>query len=387
VRPLRALLPALVAGGAALAAVGLASELRLRRDLPATDAWRRIPVEPRGATRLGISFRPVQAEAMGLDAPEALATLLAYPYELIRLGAYWSRIEPRAGCWDTGELDRQVEAAERAGKQIVLGVGPIKNFGYPEFFVPPHHLGTPLREGSLIGPERHAGLLAAGVDFVGRIVDRYRDRESIVAWQVEHDAVEPLGMEHSWRLATDLVEREVEAVRGADPSRPILLNGFLPTSLAVGASQWWRTRGQGDALALALRMADVVGVDFYPRHALARVGGRTLYLDGSRAPWQAFQRRRLFAPERLRGRRLVVTEGQAEPWETVTAPPAPAGRHLYSCPPEQIIATFNHCLAWAREAGAALDAYLFWGAEYWLLRRRGGDPEYLAAFARVVEEA
>jgi hypothetical protein len=32
-------------------------------------------------------------------------------------------------------------------------------------------------------------------------------------------------------------------------------------------------------------------------------------------------------------------------------------------------------------------AYLFWGAEYWLLRAQGGDPRYVDAFARVLSEA
>ena len=35
----------------------------------------------------------------------------------------------------------------------------------------------------------------------------------------------------------------------------------------------------------------------------------------------------------------------------------------------------------------ALDAYLFWGAEYWLLRERQGDPRYLRAFSRVLDHA
>ena len=56
--------------------------------------------------------------------------------------------------------------------------------------------------------------------------------------------------------------REVEAVRAADPTRPIMMNGFLPTSLAVQAQQWWRTRDQGDSLAVAQRLADMVGIDF-----------------------------------------------------------------------------------------------------------------------------
>ena len=115
-----------------------------------------------------------------------------------------------------------------------------------------------------------------------RVVERYRDRAAIVAWQVEHEAVDPLGMEHSWRLSEAFVRAEVEAVRAADPARPVMMNGFLPTSPPVRLQQWWRTRDQGDSLAVAQRLADIVGVDFYPRHA---AGQRrpTLYLDGSRA--------------------------------------------------------------------------------------------------------
>ena len=60
-----------------------------------------------------------------------------------------------------------------------------------------------------------------------------------------------------------------------------MMNGFLPTSAPVRAQQWWRTRDQGDSLAVAQQLADIVGVDFYPRHALAARGGRTVYLQAA----------------------------------------------------------------------------------------------------------
>lgn len=357
-----------------------------RAEQPLTAAWQRLPIAPRRSTMLGISFRPLQAAAFGLDAHAALQELLPYPFQLIRLGAYWDRIEPEPGAFQFDELDWQVDAAERAGKQIILCVGPMKTFGYPEFFVPAYHLKQPFPEGTRVKPSAYPALLDAAKIFITRLVERFKGRQSILAWQLEHDAVDPLGVEHSWRLDAALIEEEAQALRAADPSRPLMLNGYLPTSLPVRLSQWWRTRDQGDSLALACRLADMVGVDYYSRHALVAIGGRTLYLDGSQSGWQVRRRKQLLAWAVAHEKRLLVAEGQAEPWEAVTTPPSPHGQGMYSCLPGRLIANYN---AWMDAAGpgAWLYAYLFWGAEYWILRRRAADSSYLGAFARLLEES
>ncbi len=255
---------------------------------PLTGRWERQPVLPRRQTKLGLSFRPLQAESLGLDPDETLRTLVEYPFEVIRLAAYWDRLVLATGKYRTDELDRQLDIAEGAGKRIILSLGPVKNFGYPEFFVPPHHLLTPLPEGELVAPTHP--LLRTSIDYLVHLVERYKNRPAIMAWQVEHEATDPLGMEHSWRLSAGFVQQEVAAVRAADPTRPVLMNGFLPTSTLVNAQQWWRTRDQGDSLDAAMRFADIVGIDFYPRHALVNVRGRTLYLEGANRPWQQSRR-------------------------------------------------------------------------------------------------
>jgi hypothetical protein len=368
---------------ATLLALTRLSGFRLARtERRLTDRWRDLAIEPRGSALLGLSFRPLQAEALGLKPRTTLQTLLDYPFQVIRLGAYWNRIEPRPGAFQADDLDWQIEAAERAGKKVILCLGAVKTFGYPEFFVPSHHLDRPLPEGRLVDADSHPSLLAAAIAFVTRVVERYRGHESIVAWQVEHEAVDPLGMEHSWRLAAGFVADEVASVRRADPTRPVIMNGFLPTSLPVRLQQWWRTREQGDSLAVAGRLADVVGVDYYPRHALVGGGGWGLYLDGSHR-----RASRLSAWAGAPRGRLMISEGQAEPWEAVTIPPSPAKSAMFSCPPEDVIGNYNRCLGWARRSGVSLGAYLFWGAEYWLLRQQGGDPRYLDAFTRVLQAA
>jgi hypothetical protein len=347
-----------------------------------SDEWRQISVRPRGTALLGISFRPRQVEAFGLDAHATLSSLLAYPFEIIRLAAYWNRIETGAGELDTSELDWQFDAAERAGKLVILSVGAIKNFGYPEFYVPQRELTEPLREGSLIRPVTHEALHSAARRFISQIVTRYRGRESLVAWQLEHEAVDPLGFEHSWRLGRDFVAGELAALRQSDPSRPVMMNGFLATTSLVNLSQWWRTRDQGDSLAVAAQLADIVGIDYYPRHALLRLGPATLYADGSagRSP------RALFDIVRAQNKRWMVAEGQAEPWETTTLPPSPGGKAMYTCRPHHLIENYNAAVRWSSPE-TPLYAYLLWGAEYWIVRAGLGDQQYLGAFQRLLDEA
>lgn len=371
-------------GAAVALGVPLAAQVRVARPVQAPSRrWRDAPIEPRGTTLLGVSFRPPQVDALGLEGRAALRRLLEYPFQLLRLGAYWRRLEPAPGQFVADELDEQVEAAERAGKQVLLCVGALKCFGYPEFFVPPWRLPRPIREGILVRPESHAALLQAALEFITQVVERYRDCRAIVGWQVEHESVDPLGLEHSWRLSRAFVQAEIDAVRAADTSRrPILLNGFLAMSNLVAAQQWWRTRDQGDSLAFALEAADIVGLDVYPRHGLIGVGPLSTYLDGGNGVVPRWLREQLLGRARRAGRRVMVSEGQAEPWETVVRPPDPRHGVMFSCSPEDLIQTYNRCVRWAD-----LHAYLFWGAEYWLLRDAGGDDSYLGAFGRILAEA
>ena len=79
----------------------------------------------------------------------------------------------------------------------------------------------------------------------------------------------------------------------------------------------------------------------------------------------------------------MISEGQAEPWETVVDAADPRGGVMYSCAPDRCCARTTRACAGRRD----LYAYLFWGAEYWLLRERSGDPSYLRAFERVLDDS
>src|SRR5260370_1937988 len=78
-----------------------------RAEGPLTDRWRTVPVESRGATRIGISFRPLQAEGLGLDPSATLKALLEHSFQVVRLAALWTRMEPAPDVFDPSHLDWQ----------------------------------------------------------------------------------------------------------------------------------------------------------------------------------------------------------------------------------------------------------------------------------------
>ena len=239
------------------------SELRIARARPtrvATDGRRYR--SRRAARRCSASASVCLRSTPSVSTPApSLDRLLTYPFQLLRLGAYWNRLEPGPDRFVTGRA-RPADRCRRARWQA----RPARPRRGEELWLSrvlradPPAVATDPR--GRAGARRRPRLAARpALEHLARLVERYRDRACIVGWQIEHESVDPLGLEHSWRLAADFVKAELGAVRRADPSRPILLNGFLPMSIPVAAQQWWRTRDQGDSLAFALDHADIVGLD------------------------------------------------------------------------------------------------------------------------------
>jgi len=53
---------------------------------------------------------------------------------------------------------------------------------------------------------------------------------------------------------------------------------------------------------------------------------------------------------------------------------------MYSCPPEQLVSNHNAAIGWSRRDDP-IYAYLFWGAEYWLLSSEKDAISGLPAWA------
>jgi hypothetical protein len=314
-------------------------------------------------TALGTSFARWRAEALGLDYPVAFERLCAMRLALIRLSASWQEVAQ----FGYGHLDWLLGEAARAGQPVLLTVG-MKALGWPEFYLP---------DG--MRPD-DAAVQRQVIDHVRDVVRRYRDHSSLMAWQVENEPFNRSGP-YGWSVPRGVVRAEAEAVRSLDRNRPLVVTTFahfdegLDRSSSRHQSGWARRLGvalpaEREALSV-LRHGDVLGLDVYPAIGWLDADGRErlAHADADQlaavAGWQRIAREQ--------GKRLWVTEAQAEPWE--------ARRQTHADPisiqPEAIGELVN------RLVGNGVETILLWGSEYWLWRADNGDPRWLDAVSLV----
>jgi hypothetical protein len=296
---------------------------------------------------LGASFSPRRAAAAGLDWRSAFADLLTMDLDPIRLSAYWDSIE-RDGY---GDLDWLLAEAGRAGRSVVLTAG-MKAIGWPEFYIPAG-LTPSVPSGGEIGAANPV-LADAVVGFVIATVERYRSHPAPVIWQVENEPLNHSGPSRWW-IGPELLEREVAAVREADPGRPVMLTAFAHFNWLIDFRSNPSGQGIGRLLDL-VPVPGVLGLDVY-----IRIGERLLWWDWV---WKADGRwssdaGRWLAEAESRGREGWAAEAQAEPWGPNSLQPAD-------------IRTVVEGLR-----GVGYRTIMLWGAEHWLAQAARGDRSWL----------
>jgi hypothetical protein len=312
---------------------------------------------------LGTSFARWRAEALGLDYRAAFERVCAMRFALIRLSASWQEVA-RFGY---GHLDWLLGEAERAGQPVLLTVG-MKALGWPEFYLP---------EGMHPGD---AAIHRRAIAHVRDVARRYRDNPMLMAWQIENEPFNRSGPQALW-IPRRVVRAEAEAVRSLDRNRPLVVTSFahfddgLDRSSSRDQSRWRRRLGlalpaEREALSI-LDRGDVLGLDVYPSIGWLDADGRDRVAHA--APDQLAVVGRWQRIAREQGKRVWVTEAQAEPWE--------ARRQTHADPSSiQPEAIGDLVLGLV---GLGVETILLWGSEYWLWRADNGDPRWVDAVSLV----
>ena len=281
---------------------------------------------------LGTTFAPRQITYLGLNPHRAFQDLLKQKPEIIRLGVYWHEAEPAPNHYDFSHTEWYLQQCQRTNQPVMLTTG-VKAPRWPEYYWPDH---IPVKNPQ--DPQTQSQLLR----FVAQATQHFQSFDCITHWQVENEPLDPSGPE-KLTLPLKLLAQEVTLVRQLDSHhRPVLLN-------------LWANKIDFTKVAQLANLADIVGLDMYPKQFIGRVGQKKLY----RGPnWKEVAQVCQKYP-------TWITELQAEPWE-----PDLAG-YQSPDPPSMNQDLLQQNIEQAKRLKA--QKILIWGWEYWWWRKQQPD--------------
>lgn len=283
----------------------------------------------------GATFSKKYAEELGLPWKEVYNAMIdELEIKNVRLSAYWDELEPVQGEYDWSWLDYQIRQIEAAEGDVVLAVGR-RLPRWPECHVP---------EWAAELPEEEQQALVLGV--IERVVNRYKDRDVIIAWQVEN---EPLLNAFGECPPADkpFFEEEVNLVKSLD-DRPIVVteSGELST--------WQRTTQFGDILGTSLYRIVWNPLYGYTRYPFTP----GFYITKAR-----------FLPENIQD--VWISELQLEPWADRPIMELSNREMFRSMDLERFVTTLD----FAERTG--FERIYVWGVEWWYYMKEVREiPDY-----------
>jgi len=285
----------------------------------------------------GVNFSQKHVEAMGLDWKKVYFSILDdLGVKEIKLATHWDFIEREEGKYYFDDLDWQISEAEKRGAKLILVIG-MKTPRWPECHEPPwvQNQKSKIKNQKLL-------------EYIAKIVNRYKDSEAIWAWQVENEPFFSFGecLDYDNKILKD----EIELVKKLDfQKRPIIIS-------ESGEFSFWTK---------AARYGDLVGVTLY-----RRVWSKEFNIYFSHIFPPTFYKRRALLINKIFGKEVICIELQAEPW---------GPKLLYDLPLEEQeksmdLQRFQKNIEFAQKTG--FKKFYLWGAEWWYwLKEKQNKPE------------
>jgi hypothetical protein len=299
---------------------------------------RKHPDEP---LKLGVTFIPNYAEYFELDAKETLqATIDDLGFKRFRLVTYWKDYEPEPDQYNFEKLDWQFDMIEAAGGEISLALG-LRQPRWPECHGPEWAMAKTV-------PEWTEDLK----EFMGVVIDRYKDREVLFDYQLENEYFLSVFGECPDFSRERLVD-EFNYIKSKDPSRRIMV------SRSNNATPSWPV---GDP------RADIVGASIYKRVYDKTVTKR--YFEYPYPSW--FYSFLAGATELTTDRNTMIHELQTEAW-------LPEGMSMKTAPLEELYKTYSPDRVESRIAygvNTGIKTIDLWGVEWWYhMKTKRNAPE------------
>ncbi len=281
----------------------------------------------------GITFSPKFSQELDLDWKEVyLATLDDLNVKNIRLPIYWDDIEKYESEYDFSVYDYILNEGKKRNVKYIVNIG----WRLPRW--PECHTPSWLKDND-VNTIRNRSLI-----MIKTVMERYKDREEIVAWQVENEPLlDSFGICPEGDL--NFLKKEIDFVKSID-DRPIII------SASGELSSWKREAELGDIFATT--MYRIVWANYFG------------YFKYPLPSWFYKLKAKMINKD------AIISELQAEPWIPYN------GNMLDLSIEEQdkslSIDQFKANLQFAINTDFK-QAYL-WGAEWWYLRKINGDISF-----------
>ncbi|HYH74728.1 MAG TPA: cellulase family glycosylhydrolase [Candidatus Saccharimonadales bacterium] len=276
--------------------------------------------------KFGVSFSVKQCRSFGIDPKETMRWLIEQAgFRRFRLMSYWNEHEKQPGVYDFSQLDWQIELARRNGCLITLCLGA-RQPRWPENHWPKWAWEAPKNE-------RSRALLR----YIEAVVQRYKDYDHIVSYQLENEALlKAFGEKPEVDRAR--LRSEYNLVKRLDPHRPVIMT----TSTSWG-------------IPMRKPVPDIVGFSFY----------RILYGQGRyhhAFHFPMLDRARALGIQLFHAKPSFVHELQLEPW-------GPTAIWKMQIPEQDKSMGTEHIKANVRLAKRTnLYPIDIWGGEWWYWR-------------------
>lgn len=314
--------------------------------------------------RVGVSFSQIQCGYFDQDWKKVYADICDMKSGMMRLGAYWSRIETEEGKYDFTNLDWLIDKAEASGIPVTLTVG-MKAPRWPEYFIPDWVFKRArLRYGADIGRNKY--IRERVIRFINAVISRYRHREIIQYWQVENEPLNPSGP-NRWWINKKFLKEEIDLVKTLDQKkRPVIVTvATFPNRLLRLLAYLISPH---NPIRETIELCDIVGYNVYPT-----VGHRFSGINvcfWTRPEERITYFRSIASLAESKKKRVWITELQAEPWEPGQLVHL-LETNAITCWPEDFGGTFKEF------EPLGIDTVLLWGAEYWHYRKtKFGDKSW-----------
>jgi GH35 family endo-1,4-beta-xylanase len=291
---------------------------------------------------IGITFSHPHLEHLGLDVSDSLDKALSMNFSHLRIGAYWTEIEKEKNKFDFSKLEKIVKKCEKEKQPIILTVG-VKAPRWPEFYWPEH-----IKEKNPNNKEAQEKIIV----FIKKTIKKFKKYSCITHWQVENEPLDQSGPDNL-SIPFEFLKREFDVVKKID-NRKIIIN------------LWGNDLLNRDYLKKTEEIADIIGLDFYPKQFVKKIIGKSFYKNYTGIHQS---KNKLIKTLKESKKPIWITELQAEPWEENEK--GYFSKNPESISPQKLIKNIKDIKQ------LPVKEILLWGFEYWLWKEKNGDGGYL----------